>query len=411
MPWGQREVAALALGQRQTRRVRLHRGVALFLAAALLLLNPGQSGAGAVTQSEIDALKAEQAEYQKTITGLKEQLADLQGDQADALKQKDLLVAELAAIQGEIDNIDAQIAYYDGEIAAKEAQRLEAVAREEEQFQRFCERVRSMEEAGDTSYWAVLFNASDFSDLLDRAMMVEDIMAYDNWVRDELIATRQEIEQLKADLESARAQQQAARDQQEARRQEQSGKIAQVQALLDRINADADLVSQMLAAEESEENRIGEEIIRKQRELEAQRQQNNVVLPASPGGFLWPLDGYTRVNSGYGGRVHPVTGVYSGHGGIDIPAPSGTPIRAVKSGQVVTSTDNGGTYGRYVSIDHGGGCSSLYAHMSRRNCSPGDVVSRGDIIGYVGDSGRTTGNHLHLEIRLNYQRVNPLSVY
>ena len=396
---------------RQARRGRLHRGVSLLLAAALLLISPGRPGAEAVTQSEIDALKAEQAQYQQTISGLKEQLAGIQDDQATALQQKELLVAELAAIQAEIDNIDAQIAYYDSEIAQKEAERVEAVAREKEQFQIFCERVRAMEEAGETSYWAVLFNASDFSDLLDRAMMVEDIMAYDNWVMDELTATRQEIEQLKADLEAARAGQQAARDQQETRRQEQSEKIAQAQALLDEINADAALVSQMLAAEESEENQIGEEIIRKQKELEAQRQQNNVVLPASPGGFLWPLDGYTRVNSGYGGRIHPVTGVYSGHGGIDIPAPSGTPIRAVKSGQVVTSTDNGGTYGRYVSIDHGGGCSSLYAHMSRRNCSVGDMVSRGDIIGYVGDSGRTTGNHLHLEIRLNYQRVNPLSVY
>ena len=396
---------------RQKGRVRLHRGVSLLLMAALLLLNLGRPGAEAVTQSEIDALKAEQAQYQQTISGLKEQLADIQADQATALQQKDLLVAQLTAIQAEIDNIDAQIAYYDDEIAQKEAQRIEAVAREEEQFALFCERVRAMEEAGETSYWAVLFNASDFSDLLDRAMMVEDIMTYDNWVRDELIATREEIERLKADLEAARAEQQAARAEQETRRQEQSEKIAEAQALLDEINADAELVNQMLAAEGSEENRIGEEIIRKQKELEAQRQQNNVVLPTSPGGFLWPLDGYTRVNSGYGGRVHPVTGVYSGHGGIDIPAPSGTPIRAVKSGQVVTSTDNGGTYGRYVSIDHGGGCSSLYAHMSRRNCSVGDMVSRGDIIGYVGDSGRTTGNHLHLEIRLNYQRVNPLSVY
>ena len=395
------------------RRRRLHRGISLLLVGTLILLSPGRLGRGAqaVTQSEIDALKQEQAQYQQKIEGLKDQLSDIQGDQARALEQKDLLVAELAAIQAEIDNIDAQISYYDDEIAQKEAERVEAVAREQEQFELFCERVRSMEEAGESSYWAVLFNASDFSDLLDRAMMVEDVMAYDNWVMDELAATRQEIEQLKAGLEASRAEQQSARDQQAARRQEQSEKIAQAQALLDQINADAALVNQMLAAEQSEENRIGEEIIRKQKELEAQRQQNNVVLPASPGGFLWPLDGYTRVNSGYGGRVHPVTGVYSGHGGIDIPAPAGTPIRAVKSGQVVTSTDNGGTYGRYVSIDHGGGCSSLYAHMSRRNCSIGDIVNRGDIIGYVGDSGRTTGNHLHLEIRLGYQRVNPLSVY
>ena len=387
--------------------------MAFALILALLLALPGGAlgPAQAVSQSEIDALKDQQASHQAKIQALEGQLADLQGDQSRALEEKRLLEAELDAIQAEIDSIDAQIAWYDGQIAQKEVEYEQAKAKEAEQYQLFCQRVRAMEEAGGVSYLAILFHAADFSDLLDRAFMVGEIVDYDRAIMDQLTAARLEIEQIMGELEAARSGQQAARDEQAARRQLQDEKVAQARAVVERINADADLVSQALEQEELEENRIGAEIVRKQKELEAQRQQDNVTLPSSSGGFLWPLSGYTSVSSGYGYREHPVTGVYSGHTGIDIPAPIGVPIRAVKGGQVVTATTQGGTYGTYVSIDHGGGASSLYAHMSRLTCSPGDMVSQGDIIGYVGDTGRVTGAHLHLEIRLNYRRVDPMSVY
>ena len=391
----------------------IHKSVAILLILALLAAGAEwmQGSARAVTQDEIDALREEQAGHRSRIEELEGQLADIQGDQSRALEEKQVLEAELSAIQAELDSIDAQITYYDGQIAQKEVEYQAAKARETEQYERFCERVRAMEEAGNVSYLAILFNAADFSDLLDRAFMVGEIVDYDQAIMDQLTAARQEIEQIMGELESARAGQQAARDEQAARRQLQSEKVAQARAVVERINADADLLNQALAQEELEENRIGAEIVSKQKELEAQRQQNSVTLPSSSGGFLWPLSGYTSVNSGYGYREHPTTGLYSMHTGIDIPAPTGVPIRAVKGGQVVTATTQGGTYGTYVVVDHGGGDSSLYAHMSRLNCSSGDMVSQGDIIGYVGATGRVTGAHLHLEIRLNYQRVNPMSVY
>ncbi|MCI8478618.1 MAG: peptidoglycan DD-metalloendopeptidase family protein [Oscillospiraceae bacterium] len=393
----------------QTGRIRRLGGILLVLTLVWTLWP--LPGATASSQSEINRLKEQQAQYQQRLNELKNQLNGIKDEQAQALEKKDLLLAELDAINGEIASIDAQIAYYDGEIAQKEVERQAAAAREEEQSRRFCQRVRMMEEDGNLSYWSILFSARDFADLLDRVMMVNDVMEYDNALMNQLTATRQQIEDLKAGLEADKASQEEARAQQEARKEVQSAKIAEANELLDRINADADKVNQMLDAENSELAKINAEITQKQKEQEAQRQQNNVVLPTSSGGYRWPLNGYTSIISGYGGRIHPVTGVYKGHTGIDIPAPSGTPIHAVKGGQVVTSTDNGGSYGRYVVVDHGNGNSSLYAHMSARNCSVGDIVQQGQVIGYVGRSGRTTGNHLHLEIRINYTRVNPKSVF
>ena len=99
-----------------------------------------------------------------------------------------------------------------------------------------------------------------------------------------------------------------------------------------------------------------------------------------------------------------------GRPGLDIAAPKGTSIEAARGGQVLTSGYNG-SYGNYVVIDHGGGDSTLYAHMNARSCSEGDIVKQGDVIGYVGTTGRSTGNHLHLEVRVNYQRVDPQKMY
>src|SRR5699024_8654007 len=108
-----------------------------------------------------------------------------------------------------------------------EVERKEAEAREAEQYDLFCQRVRMMEEQGTVSYWSILFNADSFSDLLDRIADVDAVMAYDNQIMDQLVATRQELERVQGELESARAEEQEARDQQEAKKAEQQAKVAE----------------------------------------------------------------------------------------------------------------------------------------------------------------------------------------
>lgn len=444
----------------------------LALLLALLMVLPMLTmilgAAGAATQSQINTLKNQQAQYQQKLNDLKNQLSDLKGDQAKAEEQRKILTQELEAMDAELKNIDEQIAYYDGQIAhydeqiayydgqiadysnqieQKETERQTAVDREEEQYALFCQRVRRMEEDGNLTYWSILFEAKDFSDLLDRAILIGEVAEYDNNLMNQLIATRQEIERIKAELEqtlaeqqvlrdqqqaardeqkAARDQQQAARDQQAARRRDQAAKVQETQQLLDRINADSAEVNRQLDAENAEMARINAEIVRKQKELEAQRQQtannnnnnsnnnnqnsNNNVVFETGSGYHWPLPGRYRLTSAFGYRVHPITGKPHSHTGIDIPAPGGTPIEACKGGQVVTSAYHS-SYGNYIVIDHGNGNSTLYAHMSRRAVGAGDIVSQGQVIGYVGTTGSSTGNHLHLEIRDNYSRVDPESKF
>ena len=392
------------------RRV-LFGGLAAVLALLLLLpmVTMILGGAGAVTQSEIDALKAEQAASQARQDELEEQLADVEADQAEAQQRRQLLQAQLDAINNEIENIDKQIAYYDQEIAQKEEEQAEAEANEEAQYELFCQRVRAMEEEGTVSYWSILFNSESFSELLDRLADIDAVMDYDNQVMDELIAIREEIIALRTQLETSRAEEQAARDQQAAKQAEQQAKVAEAQKLLDQINADVAEVNRQLDAESEAAAEIQAEIAQKQKQLEEQRRQNNITIDSETS-YLWPLPGYYRLSSLFGYRIHPITGKAHSHTGIDIPAAANTPILACKSGQVVTSAYHY-SYGNYVVIDHGNGNSTLYAHMSSRAVSEGDMVTQGQTIGYVGTTGSSTGNHLHLEVRDNYTRVDPESKF
>ena len=147
-----------------------------------------------------------------------------------------------------------------------------------------------------------------------------------------------------------------------------------------------------------------------EKEIQSMSTASSVVYNGN-GQFGWPLPGYS-VGSGsgskFGMRVHPVTGVYKLHTGVDIPAPSGTPIYAAEAGKVITASYKG-AYGNCVIIDHGGSYSTLYGHQSRIAVSVGETVSRGQVIGYVGTTGYSTGNHLHFEVRVNGTPQNPLS--
>ena len=357
--------------------------VVLFSASFLLALpGAGAMPASAVTQAEIDALKESAGELEQQQKEIQAQLNAIAADKDEALEQKSLLEQQINVIQSEINNIDAQIAKYDELISQKEDELAQLEQQEAEQYQLFCERVRYMEEEGEVSYWAILFNAEDFSDMLDRFMMVEEIMAYDNAIMDELLATQAQIEQEKAELEEARTAQEEARQKQADAKARLKSQQAEVDALISQISS--------------------------QEELQAQLAAQGVTI-VSEKGFKWPSYA-TTITSLFGSRTHPVTGRPNNHTGVDIAAAGGTDIWAAKSGVVLTSTYNS-SYGNYVVISHANGESTLYAHMSKRLVSEGDKVTQGQTIGLVGTTGSSTGNHLHFEVRLNGQRQDPLNYF
>ena len=394
------------------RKVR--RVLGLVLALALFLPLAGRDmviESSAVTQAEIDALKGDASSLASQRKDIQAQLKELRSDRDDALARRDLLERQIYVVQQEINNIDEQIAMYDQLIGEKTAELEQAEADERAQFELFCRRMRYMEEQGEeTSYWAILFSSSSFAELLDNYMMIEEIIQYDNKVVDDLVALQERVTADRAALEQAQAEQEEAKARQLEARKELEGQEEELDGLIREINSREDQLEAMEREVNESAKKLDNEIKRLEREMAAQ-----IAKVPSESGFLWPLAGsINTVNSLFGSREDPITHKPGNHSGIDIPAAKNTPIYASKSGVVVTSILGSGgywSYGNYVLISHSDGTSTLYAHMEKRNVSKGQVVKQGDVIGYVGTTGRSTGNHLHFEVRVNGSRVDPLNYF
>ena len=301
------------------------------------------------------------------------------------------------------------------------------------------ERIRAMEEDGSISYWSVLFKANSFSDLLDRLNMIEEIAASDQKrlrelseaaeqvavAKDELDAEKDELDDAKAELDET----QAALEE----------KQAEAQDLLAELIAHGEELEDLYEGFELEEEELMAEIAQMEKEYnEAKRQEwlaymatYTTVPPAttatsptsgtttnssgtasgnssgttSSGSWLVPCS-YTMVSSPFGNRDAPTAGASSYHQGVDLAAPAGTPIYASRTG-VVTVATYSKSAGYYVTINHGDGYSSVYMHMTNYVVSKGQAVSAGQVIGYVGSTGISTGNHLHFGISYNGSYVNP----
>ncbi len=361
----------------------------------------------AVTQAEIDSLKNDANSLASQKKDLQNQLKEVRTDKSKAVEQKRLLEQQIEVIRKEIINITAQINKYSQLIDLKSQELAKSEEEERRQYDLFCRRVRIMEETGEVSYWAILFGSSSFSELLDNYMMIDEIIEYDNSVMEALAAIREQIAQEKVALEEAKAAQEAAKRQQQATQTELKNQEAEVDKVIAQINQQESQLKEM----EAELNRSAAALDSQIRELERQlaEQINNVP---SESGFLWPLNSNLNVLSSlYGGRKDPISGRPGNHTGIDIPAARGTPIYAAKSGVVVTSvmgTGSAWSYGNYVVVSHSDGTSTLYAHMNSRAVQKGQTVRQGEVVGYVGTTGRSTGNHLHFEVRKNGKRTDPL---
>ncbi len=410
----------------KSRRERLAALVACLLAALLLLPMVGMAVSSVVNaqaasvssiQSQIDSLKQKNRDLAQQKTDLQRQLGDIQTQKGQAIDRKNNLERQIDLIQDEIDNLDAQLEQYAALIAEKEAEVAENEAQERAQFELFCRQCRAMEKEGRVSYWSILFSAKSFQDLLDKVHTVNSIADYNDMVCDQLQKTRAALQQAKEELEAAKAETEDARAQQEAARSELAAQKAQVQSLINEIAADEQQAKAALDELNAAAKAMDSEIAQKEKELqramaEAQKSGGNTYQFDPGSGFYWPLPANcVKINSFYGPRKDPITGKSANHSGTDIGgAPAGTEIYAAHGGVVLTSAHHS-SYGNYVVISRGDGISTLYAHMSRRAVSVGDVVKQGQVIGYVGTTGRSTGPHLHFEVRVNGVRQDALKYY
>ena len=396
------------------KRNRLLRRAAVLLLALVMFLpltGPGMVlETSAVTQAEIDALKGNAGKLAEQKKDIQAQLKAVQADKSNALKKKELLEDQIDLIRQEIANINEQIAMYDQLIAEKTAELEQAEADEKAQFDLFCRRMRHMEEQGETSYWSILFTSGDFSELLDNYMMIEEIIQYDNQVIDSLVALQEKVANDRTVLEEAQAEQEEAKAQQMAAQDELKAQEDEVDKLIAEISAQEDLLEEMEEELNKAAKALDAQIKAKEREYAAQ-----VANVPSESGYLWPLPGgYNTISSLAGGRIHPVTGKPGNHAGIDIPAPSGTNIYAAKSGVVIHAAKGTGSswsYGNYVIVSHSDGTSTLYAHMSRIGCKQGQVVTQGDVIGYVSEPTKyysLEGSNLYFQLLKKSKPVDPM---
>lgn len=411
------------------------RVLALLMALVMLVCALGATlpMAEAVTREQINNLKSQAASLNTQKADLQKQLDKLAGSKDAAVQQKQVLEQQINVLRDQIAVSTQAIAEYEQLIAAKEVELKEAQDKEAKYNALFLERVRSMEEDGTVSYLSVIFNAESFSDMLDQIDRVTEIMEYDNHIMDELAAARQAVADAKAQLEADKADEEAARSELAAQQADLVAQEKQVDSLIAQIKAQSATYASQLEELQADANAIAGQIssaeaayaaqiaeARRQEELRRQQQQQqqqsggggSASTTTGSGGYIWPLSGYTRVSSPFGYRNCPFHGREL-HGGCDIPAPGGTPIKAAKAGVVIIST-YGASYGNYVVIAHGDGTRTMYAHQSSRAVSAGQTVSQGQTIGYVGSTGSSTGNHLHFEVwtgSSSSSRVNPLNYF
>ena len=394
-------------------------------------------------KKEIDALAQKRNELQSQMNEIESQKDENWENIEEKVAYKSSIDEQIFLLYAEVDNLNEQIFSYSQLIAQTQTELDEAQRRLDELNEKNKERVRAMEEEGEISYWSVLFKANSFTDFIDWLNMIDEIQKADKRRLEELdeaarqvAATKQTLSEEKAELESSMDELEAIQAELDEKRAETDRILAelneedlQFQAMLHEYDtAKAEIVAEIAAAEvEYTKALAAEEAARKKAEEEARKKEeaekaesektetgknedtNPAAPPAASGGWRQPCS-YRYISSAYGKRGGGF------HNGVDFAAPSGTPIYASRSGTVTTAKAlkdaNGNyiSYGNYVVVNHRDGYSSLYAHMTYVVVSAGDYVDQGQLIGYVGSTGNSSGPHLHFTVFYNGSTVNPMSL-
>ena len=341
-------------------------------------------------EEKMDSLKAQIAEKQVAIEGYEDELNSIDAEML-VVQQK------LDAIQASIDNATSQIVDAEQQIA-------EAEERMDERRGYLEQRLVNLYMYGDISMMDVIFSTESFDDFLVLFDMMELVMDQDQTLLNEIIKEKNTIEHNKALMEKMR-------DDLESMTTEYKDMKLDLQALQNqKMTAMNEAISTkegyqaMLDAEKAAD----EQVTAMLKEWYKNNSDDDITYDGAT--MKWPLPspwGSNWITSDYGNRYHPISGSYSFHTGLDIGADGGTTIYAAANGKIISKGWLGG-YGNAVQISHGDGITTLYGHMSAF-ASPevGDYVVAGEVIGYVGTTGNSTGNHLHFEVRVNGDHTNP----
>ena len=423
------------------RLVSILAGIMAFvmLLSLILMILPTKADASVSSEirAQINDLKSQRSEIKNQIKEVQEQYKVNENEIADIIARKNVIDQEIGLLHAEIININEQISAYNVLIADKQDELDHAEERYYELNEDNKARIRSMEEDGSISYWEVLFKANSFSDLLDRLNMVEEIAASDQRRLKELSDAKDAVEVAQAELELEKEELEATKTELDNTQAELAVKREEADAVFQELMEKAEELEAMEEELEEAENAMLNEIAQLEAEYTQAKYQeyleymatytSETVAGGTAGGTTGggtgntTGNGNTNVNVGsgwivpcsyvmltspFGHRNTGIAGASTYHQGVDLAAPAGTPIYASRGGTVTRAT-YGSSSGYYVSINHHDGFSSIYMHMTNYVVSAGQQVSQGQVIGYVGSTGISSGDHLHFGISYNGVYVNP----
>lgn len=399
---------------------RAMRAASLFLAAACLLLSVSVYPATAATsmsslQNKLDKLSQSIVQHKKELSNAKKKEQAAKALESELKEKVTVVQSQISVLKGQIAEVQNSIGLKEQEIAAKEQQITEKEAEIADQWGDFKQHMAAMQELRDGGSVAMLSAVNDLYELLTFNEVMQDISIKDTEILDNMKNAKEALESDKLTLESQRSELQSKKADLDAQN-------SQMRAKQNELNSSV-AAAQMSAAEAQQAQKDAQAAIESdEMNYEAVKKQIQKMIAAAAAskptlsftGFICPLKNYSRISSEYGWRKNPVTGVNKLHAGTDFAAPGGTPIYAAASGYVQVAGWSSGGYGNYVIIYHGkmsdgNQYSTLYGHMRSVATSAGKYVQQGEIIGYVGSTGNSTGNHLHLEVWKGGSKANAVN--
>ena len=399
---------------------RAMRAASLFLAAACLLLSVSVYPATAATsmsslQNKLDKLSQSIVQHKKELSNAKKKEQAAKALESELKEKVTVVQSQISVLKGQIAEVQNSIGLKEQEIAVKEQQITEKEAEIADQWGDFKQHMAAMPELRDGGSVAMLSAVNDLYELLTFNEVMQDISIKDTEILDNMKNAKEALESDKLTLEAQRSELQSKKADLDAQN-------SQMRAKQNELNSSV-AAAQMSAAEAQQAQKDAQAAIESdEMNYEAVKKQIQKMIAAAAAskptlsftGFICPLKSYSRISSEYGWRKNPVTGVNKLHAGTDFAAPGGTPIYAAASGYVQVAGWSSGGYGNYVIIYHGkmsdgNQYSTLYGHMRSVATSAGKYVQQGEVIGYVGSTGNSTGNHLHLEVWKGGSKANAVN--